>query len=187
MERSKEAGYEQAHRDRAVQEDYEHDGYKARGKLPEPTICPGCNAVFHKGRWTWRRPKGSPSRDFVLPVIDPRQISRGVPDAQRAVYQAHQEEILNLIRNEGEKAKAEHPLSRVMASEKRNHDLVITTTDTHLPQRIGSALKHAHGGELDLKYAKDEYLVRADLEKMNIFGGRQWKRGNARRIPPPVT
>jgi hypothetical protein len=46
MEKSKEAGYEQSHRDRPVKEDYEHDGYKARGKLAEPTVCPGCNAVY---------------------------------------------------------------------------------------------------------------------------------------------
>ena len=50
MEKSKEAGYEQSHRDRPVQEKYQHDGYKARGKLAEPTVCPGCNAVYHKGQ-----------------------------------------------------------------------------------------------------------------------------------------
>lgn len=162
MKRSKEAGYEQAHRDRAVQEDYEHDGYKARGKLPEPTICPGCNAVFHKGRWTWAAAPKEAHRE-TCPAC--HRIHDKYPAGHLTLsgpfVEAHQEEILNLIRNEGEKAKAEHPLRRVMATEKRNHDLVITTTDTHLPQSIGSALKHAHGGELDLKYAKDEYLVRA--------------------------
>jgi hypothetical protein len=39
-------------RDRTVQE-YQHDTYKLRGKLKEPTVCSGCGALFHKGRWTW--------------------------------------------------------------------------------------------------------------------------------------
>ena len=41
-----------ARRDRSVQE-YQHDSYKLRGKLKEPTVCPECGALFHKGRWTW--------------------------------------------------------------------------------------------------------------------------------------
>jgi hypothetical protein len=27
------------------------DAYQAKGKLPEPTVCPQCSAVFHEGRW----------------------------------------------------------------------------------------------------------------------------------------
>jgi hypothetical protein len=44
-------------RDRLIRE-YEHDTYKTRGKLPEPTACRECGAVFHKGRWQWvKKPK----------------------------------------------------------------------------------------------------------------------------------
>ena len=39
-------------RDRLVQET-RHDTYKAKHKLPEPTVCPQCGAVFHDGRWQW--------------------------------------------------------------------------------------------------------------------------------------
>jgi hypothetical protein len=41
-----------ARRDQTYQED-EHDTYNMQGKLTEPTVCPTCGAVFHKGRWTW--------------------------------------------------------------------------------------------------------------------------------------
>src|SRR2546421_12752803 len=30
-----------------------HDPYKTKGKLPEPTVCPICKAVFRDGRWEW--------------------------------------------------------------------------------------------------------------------------------------
>jgi hypothetical protein len=37
-----------------------HDSYKSRGKLPEPTVCPQCGAVFHAGRGN-----GSPNRKAI--------------------------------------------------------------------------------------------------------------------------
>ena len=44
--------------------------------------------------------------------------------------------------------------------ESRPEGLVISTTDTHLPRRIGDALKHAYHGEMDLHYDQDEEFVR---------------------------
>lgn len=161
-ERSKQAAYEQGKRDRAVQEEYQQDGYKARGKLAEPTVCPACKAVFHKGRWTWApEPKGAHQETCPACHRIHDKYPAGHLTLSGPFLEADQDEILNLIRNEEKKAKAEHPLRRVMAIEKRNDGFVITTTDTHLPQSIGSALRRAHGGELELQYAKDQYLVRA--------------------------
>jgi hypothetical protein len=40
--------------------------------------------------------------------------------------------------------------------------LVISTTDTHLPRRIGEALKHACHGELSLHYDQGEDFVRVN-------------------------
>ena len=39
-------------RDRLLREQV-HDTYKQRGQLKEPTRCPGCGAVYRKGRWSW--------------------------------------------------------------------------------------------------------------------------------------
>jgi hypothetical protein len=47
-----------------------------------------------------------------------------------------------------------------MAIESQPEGLIISTTDTHLPQRIGEALKHAYHGELELHYDQDEQFVR---------------------------
>jgi hypothetical protein len=47
-----------------------------------------------------------------------------------------------------------------MAIESRSEGVVISTTDTHLPRRIGEALKHAYLGELELHYDQDEQFVR---------------------------
>ncbi|MDP6980799.1 MAG: hypothetical protein QF570_19725 [Myxococcota bacterium] len=37
-------------RDRLIQE-HRHDPYQARAKLKEPSVCSGCQAAFHNGRW----------------------------------------------------------------------------------------------------------------------------------------
>jgi NMD protein affecting ribosome stability and mRNA decay len=149
-----------ARRDRSVQE-YQHDTYKLRGKLKEPTVCPECGALFHKGRWTWgtapstaeaascpacHRMRDKYPKGFVT-------IKGGFKDEQR-------EQVIGVVKNTEAIEKKEHPLSRIMSIETKREGLVISTTDTHLPRRIGEALKHAYHGELELHYDKDEDFVR---------------------------
>jgi NMD protein affecting ribosome stability and mRNA decay len=130
-----------ARRDQTYQED-EHDTYKLQGKLKEPTVCPTCGAVFHKGRWTWDKyPKGLVT------------IKGSFKDIQH-------EQLIGVVKNTEEKEKKEHPLSRIMGIESQPDGLIISTTDTHLPRRIGDALKHAYHGELELHYDQDEQFVR---------------------------
>ena len=45
-----EAAFHPIRHDRLLQET-QHDTYKSKGKLHEPTVCPDCGAVFHAGRW----------------------------------------------------------------------------------------------------------------------------------------
>jgi hypothetical protein len=71
-----------------------------------------------------------------------------------------QEQLIGVVKNTEEKEKKEHPLSRIMAIESRPEGLVISTTDTHLPRRIGEGLKQAYHGELQLHYDQDEQFVR---------------------------
>ena len=40
------------------------------------------------------------------------------------------------------------------------HKTVVTTTDIHLPRRIGHALEHAFKGKLDTHYNEEEYFIR---------------------------
>ena len=44
-----------------------HDSYKSRGKPHEPTLCPQCGAVFHKGRWQWL-PKPEAAHSEMCPA-----------------------------------------------------------------------------------------------------------------------
>jgi NMD protein affecting ribosome stability and mRNA decay len=162
---SKGASVGQKNRGRTVQE-YADDTYKSRGKLPEPTACPGCHAVFHKGRWTWGDVPAK-AHEETCPACHRvhDKYPAGVLTISGHFFSEHKEEILHAARNEEAQAKAEHPLRRIMGIEEKDGGVVITTTDTHLPRRIGEALHHAYHGTLHVQYAEDDKLVRVTWER----------------------
>jgi NMD protein affecting ribosome stability and mRNA decay len=117
--------------------------------------------VFHEGRW---RRDGAPAeaRRTLCPAC--RRIKGRNPAGYlklRLSPTAPREEILALVHNEAGREGKEHPLSRIIAVEEGKNEILVSTTDTHLPQRIGEALRHAYHGELTLRYSKDQQLVRA--------------------------
>ena len=72
----------------------------------------------------------------------------------------HRDQVMGIIRNTEAQEKKTYPLARIMTIEDRAEDLVVLTTDAHLPRRIGEALKHSHHGELDIQYDQDEDFIR---------------------------
>jgi hypothetical protein len=74
---------------------------------------------------------------------------------------AHAAELIRIARNAAERERADHPMHRIMHIEERDGRIEIATTDIHLPQRIGEAVRRAHDGDLRVRYARDEYSVRA--------------------------
>ena len=149
-----------ARKDRTYQE-HQHDTYKARGKLKEPTACPQCGAVFHKGRWTWEtRPPGA--HDSLCPACHRirDKYPQGILTIAGPFLLDHKEEILGVVRNTEAKEKAEHPLSRIMSIEQQGEALVVATTDTHLPRGIGETLHHAYEGDFSFHYDEGEQFIR---------------------------
>ena len=152
-------------RDRLVQEN-RHDPYKAKHKLPEPTVCPQCGAVFHDGHWQWgEKPPGA--HEEMCPACHRIQdeFPAGYVTVSGAFFKDHREELLHLARNEEERAKAEHPLKRIMNIENQDDGVLITTTDIHLARGIGEALHHAYQGELEYHYNEQENLLRVVWER----------------------
>lgn len=137
------------------------DTYRLRGKLPEPTVCSECSAVFRKGRWTWAaRPPDAGERRCPACSRIRDKYPAGSITISGPYFASHRDELLRLARNEEAAQQADHPLSRIMAVEDRRDRVTITTTDLHLPRRIGEALHRAHDGELTVDHEKQAYLVR---------------------------
>ena len=159
------AGFHPIRHDRLLQEAV-HDTYKTKGKLPEPTLCPDCGAVFHEGRWQWLE-KPANAHQASCPACHRMRdrFPAGYVSLGGAFLAAHEAEILQLIRNREAREKAEHPLQRIMAIEKTKHGTQITTTDIHLARGIGEALHHAYQGELEFHYNPEQNLLRVNWSR----------------------
>jgi len=138
-----------------------HDAYKSKKKLPEPTRCPDCGAVYRDGRWTWDLAPGDANEELCPACRRIRdRFPAGYVTLEGEFLQAHRDELLQLARNREAKEKAEHPLERIMAIEDVDGNVQITTTDTHLARDIGEAVHAAYKGELEYHYNKEENLLR---------------------------
>lgn len=150
----------QGRKDRLLKE-MDHDPYHSKVKIPEPSVCSECGAVFHKGRWSWDEAPADAHK--VLCPADQRirdRVPAGFLTLGGDFLNEHREEIMNLIRNKAEQEGKEHPLKRIMDMEEQEGKLVFTFTDAHLTRGIGEALHHAYEGELDYEYTKEDIMLR---------------------------
>ena len=147
-------------------DDLRHDPYQARQKYAEPTVCADCGVVYHRGRWQ-RGESPADAKRAVCPACDRirDRLPAGFVTLEGPFFAAHRDEVLRLIEHEAERESDTHPLARIMEIAPETERTVVTTTDIHLPQRIGEALRSAYQGELAVAYGKDEYSVRVDWRR----------------------
>lgn len=158
-------GFRPVRRDQ-LREEREHDSYKLQSKLAEPVVCAECGAFFHAGRWQWGdRPDGAV--EVVCPACHRIRdhFPAGFVHVSGPYFAGHREELVSLIRHHEEKAKAQHPLARIIGIEPADDGIVITTTDLHLARDLGEALHHACRGELEFHYNDDQKLLRVHWQR----------------------
>jgi NMD protein affecting ribosome stability and mRNA decay len=159
------AGFHHIRRDRLPLETV-MDSYKTKGKLPEPTVCPDCGAVFHAGHWQWlAKPKDAHQTTCPACHRIRDHLPAGYVSLTGEFLAAHEPEILQLIRHQEAQKKTEHPLQRIMAIEKTEHGTVVTTTDIHLARGIGEALHHAYQGELEFHCSPEQDMLRVSWSR----------------------
>jgi NMD protein affecting ribosome stability and mRNA decay len=146
--------------------DRQLDSYGLPGKLPDPTACTSCGAIYRDGRWTFGSPPADAHRTRC-PAC--RRIEddypAGVVTVSGEFAAAHAEEIRRLARNVEAREKAEHALKRIMAIETEGGGLRIKTTDAKLARGIGEALQHAYRGELDYRMSEAENVMRVEWKR----------------------
>ncbi len=151
--------------DRLIRE-HVHDPYKTRLKLTEPTVCPQCGALYQGGRWRWAE-RPDDAREALCQAC--HRCNDGYPAGTVTLsggfLGGHKAEILGLVRNQETLEKGEHPLHRIMDIDEQGGQIVIRTTDIHLPRRIGEAVHSAYEGDLDFHYDEEAYLIRVNWKR----------------------
>ena len=168
MKRALPGGFRSVRRDRLIQEQ-RHDTYRSKGKLREPTACPGCGEVYRAGMWRWEtEPERAhfQSCPACLRIAD--DYPAGFVTLRGGFLADHLDEILNLVRNEEAREKIQHALERIMKIETQDDGVLVTTTDIHLARRIGESVHHAYAGDLEYHYQDDEHLLHVNWIRETI-------------------
>jgi len=144
-----------------------HDPYRSGTKLRGPRRCAKCGATYLRGRWRWQGLTPPPPATVECPAC--RRIHDRYPAGELIISgsfaAAHADELLNLVHNVADAENREHPLHRIMDVHRRSGTMEITTTDVHLPRRIGHALEAAWHGALKTHYDEQGYFARVTWER----------------------
>ena len=143
------------------------DTYQRLAKLPEPAVCPECEAVFHKGRWTWMDEPPPNAAIVLCPACERCRDSypAGFLTLSGKFLQERYDSVMSTIENEAAQETGEHPMHRIIDRQREGEDVIITTTDIHLPRRLGEAVRRAFGGELEYRYVDDDQILRASWRR----------------------
>jgi NMD protein affecting ribosome stability and mRNA decay len=149
------------------------DPYLSSGVMSGVAICQKCHAVFHNKRWSIDEDlyKSKKKEMNVKSIQCPAckkvrdKFPGGILKLKGAFLQEHINEIMNLIRNEEQKAMGFNPLERIMDISMTGKGVEITTTNEKLAQRIGKSIKKAYQGKVAYRWSDDTKLLRAEWER----------------------
>lgn len=149
------------------------DPYIERESPPEHTPCKLCGSVYTAGRWCLKdqvpaaKAAHADAPEITCPACRKQRdrVPGGVLKLTGGFVTDHKEEILNLIRNQSGKAQAVNPLERIMDMTSTDGELMITTTNEKLAQRIGRALHKAYSGTIEYQFSEDTKLARVNWRR----------------------
>jgi hypothetical protein len=152
-----------------------HDPYRSSEKLREGTQCAHCGARYREGRWIWPKAQTHASKGRLSRAVKGRlcpachRIQDHCPAGEvtlaGAYLAGHRDEILARVRHIGQLEAREHPLHRVISVEDRGPEVIIETTDIHLPHRIVHALEDAWGGQVQTHYDPEGHFARVRWQR----------------------
>src|SRR3989338_7530229 len=132
----------------------------------EIVACPQCDAVYYYKSWHHNllNYKGvSTDKGFVFKLCPADQMKKdGFFEGEVVVEnfpKQEGEEILNLIKNIGEKAYGRDVLDRIFNTEILDSKIVVTTSENQLAKQIGKSINKAKkGSKLDESFSEEDVI-----------------------------
>lgn len=143
--------------------DTSNDPYLPKGHQHDMALCRNCHAIYHNKRWSFDEKLYIKKRDHKKTIMMLCPACQKIRDGYAEGFvtlkgdylNGHKVDILNLIRNEEEKARGLNPLERIIEIKDRGKIVEITTTHEKLAQRFGKKVHEACQGELIIKMTSD--------------------------------
>jgi hypothetical protein len=132
--------------------------------------CSGCGAFYYRRHWTLNPPAKFSTQSRAHPIYCPAcaKIKDRYPGGElrlAGMASSERHEIVRILRNEEERARAKNPLERIMHFGEVNGDWRVETTTEKLAQRLGRAVRKARGGSVVFKWSHNNKFVRVRWEK----------------------
>lgn len=149
------------------------DPYISDESLEDNTVCKECGSIFIGNRWYLKSQAdqhavSNHNVHFTTCPACRKTHDRdpgGVVHLSGLFLREHKEDVLNLVRNESDRAMAINPLERIMEIETKDTTYDVLTTNERLAQRIGKALHKAYSGDVTYKWSEDNKLIRVDWHR----------------------
>ncbi len=144
------------------------DPYLSKEGSHDMAICKQCHAIYHNKRWYLDEDLYAKNIDLPSTVLVTcpacqkikDKFPGGIVTLTGEFLQEHKDEIINLIKNEEERARGFNPLERIININNGSKGVEVTTTNERLAQRIGKKVKKAFSGEVEYKWSQDTKLLR---------------------------
>lgn len=144
------------------------DPYLPKHSHGKIAVCESCRAVYRNKRWYANGDVKQAEREGIK-VVCPACLKirdnfpGGIVTLRGGYVLAHKQDIINLVRNEEERARGFNPLERVMSiKENGRGSLIISTTNEKLAQRLGRVLKRTFHGDVSYQWSHENKLVRVE-------------------------
>ena len=150
------------------------DSYLPRGASRKASVCEVCRAVYMNKRWysDGNVCTAIAKEPDTMTVVCPACLKirddfpGGIVTLKGSYVLPHKQGLLNLIRNEEDRARGTNPLERVMSIKENGYgSIVIFTTNERLAQRIGRAINKAFHGDITYRWSHENKLARVDWVK----------------------
>jgi NMD protein affecting ribosome stability and mRNA decay len=130
-------------------------------------MCKECGAVYYYKSWHHRLedyPELSEEKRIKFTLCPACQMIKDKMYEGQVILKKvptdKKEEILNLVKNVGERAYQRDPLDRIIKIQEQNGEVEILTTENQLAVSIGKQVKRAFKGDLEIKWSHQESTVR---------------------------